>query len=95
MNARVDYKLNFIQELLKSTIAGFSASTALALYAYFGLGLTSKTAMQIGTYAKFKGFFGYTIPLALASAIHESYITPMAKLAWLTRQITLWTKRLL
>jgi len=70
---------NFIKKLPASTIGNFACGTALSFMAYFGSGLTAQTAMQIGTSAMFKGFFGYTLPLAFASAIHQAYITPMAQ----------------
>ena len=70
---------NFLEELEEGAIGEFAANAALSLYAYFGSGLTAKTAAEIGLSSAFKGFIKYVIPLALARAIMKGYILPMAE----------------
>jgi hypothetical protein len=70
---------DFIDEIKSGVVGDFATGAAVGLLAYFGSGLTAKTATLIGVSKTFGSFVGGTLPLSLASAIHEAYITPMAE----------------
>jgi len=71
--------IDFINEIKSGVVGDFATGAAIGLLAYFGSGLTAKTATLIGLSKTFESFVGGTLPLSLASAIHKAYITPMAE----------------
>jgi len=70
---------DFIDEIKSGVVGDFATGAAIGLLAYFGSGLTAKTCQLIGLSKTFESFLGGTLPLSLASAIHQAYITPMAE----------------
>jgi len=70
---------DFLTEMKTRTLGSFAVGTVIGLHAYFASGLSTALAAQLGVGAFWASFLGYAIPLALASAISEGYILPMAE----------------
>ena len=70
---------DLLTNLKKSLIEEFAIGSASSLYAYFGYGLTAKTAAQVGLSKILGNFLGDSIPLSLAHVVLQSYIMPMAR----------------